>query len=456
MALVLYNTAVREKQTFTAIDDNNVRMYVCGPTVYDQAHIGNARPAIVFDTLFRLLRHIYGEDHVTYARNITDVEDKIIARASERGVTIKELTQGTTEIYHKDIGELNVLLPTVEPFATDHIPEMVEIIEKLITNGHAYEAEGHVLFDVQSMDDYGKLSGRSLKEMVAGARVEIAPYKKDAMDFVLWKPSDADTVGWEGPWGKGRPGWHIECSAMSSKHLGETFDIHGGGIDLAFPHHENEVAQSLCAHGPDTYAKYWMHNGFLQVEGQKMSKSLGNFTTIREVLNVMPGEVARLQMMSSHYRQPIDWTEQGASEARKILNRWYKLIADVGDVSGDDLSDDFLAPLMDDLNTPQAITVMHELAGKANDGDVKVARQLKAAGRIMGVLLTPAEEFLHWVPASSTDDKFDATLIEDMIVQRTDAKKNKDFASSDKIRDDLAARGIILEDTSAGTSWKYK
>ena len=459
MSLTLYNTAAREKQVFVPLDPSNVRMYVCGPTVYGEAHIGNARPAMVFDTLFRLLRHIYGEAHVTYARNITDVEDKIIDRARERNISIRELTEGTTEIYHKDTAELNVMPPTVEPRATDHIPEMIEIIEVLIEKGHAYAAEGHVLFAVASMEDYGWLSKRSMKEMIAGARVEVAPYKKDPMDFVLWKPSDEQTPGWESPWGKGRPGWHIECSAMSAKHLGETFDIHGGGIDLAFPHHENEVAQSTCAHGKGTFAQFWMHNGFLQVNGQKMSKSLGNFKTIREVLNGMNGEVARLQMLTTHYRQPIDWTESATAEAKKILDRWYRLVEPVGEVSGEDVPDALIEALSDDLNTPKAMAVMHELAAKAKTGDMQAARSLKATGRIMGVLLQEADTYFAWKPAGpadSTDKKIDPAEIETLIEDRAAAKANKDFATADRIRDDLAAGGVVLKDGPSGTTWEIE
>ena len=337
MTIQLYNTLTRSKVGFAPIDPANVRMYVCGPTVYDFAHIGNARPVIVFDVLFRLLRHVYGAAHVTYVRNITDVDDKINARAArdfpglDLNEAIRRVTEGTNAQYQADVTELGNLPPTFQPRATESLLEMIALIQRLIEGQHAYEAEGHVLFHVPSMPDYGRLSGRSVDDMIAGARVDVAPYKRDPMDFVLWKPSDAETPGWESPWGRGRPGWHIECSAMSWKHLGEVFDIHGGGIDLVFPHHENELAQSTCAHGTKAMANVWMHNGFLQVEGEKMSKSLGNFFTIRELLDKFRGENLRLQMLTTHYRQPTNWTEAGAKEARTILKGWYDLVAKVED-----------------------------------------------------------------------------------------------------------------------------
>ena len=334
-ALKIYNTLSRTKEEFRPIDSAHVRMYVCGPTVYDYAHIGNARPLIVFDVLFRLLRHLYGAEHVAYVRNITDVDDKINARAFERGISIRELTDETNKVFQADVKALGCLEPTVQPRATEHIAQMVAIIERLIASGHAYAADGHVLFDVPSMQNYGRLSRRSLDEMLAGARVDVAPYKRGDMDFVLWKPSKENEPGWDSPWGRGRPGWHIECSAMSWAHLGETFDIHGGGIDLVFPHHENEIAQSCCAFGQDVMANYWMHNGFLQVEGEKMSKSLGNFVTIHELLHTekfggrkWPGEVLRLAMLKTHYRQPIDWTVKALEEAEDLRSGSdYKLVS---------------------------------------------------------------------------------------------------------------------------------
>ncbi len=398
MTLTLYNTLTRRKEPFRPIDAKNVRMYVCGPTVYDFAHIGNARPVIVFDVLFRLLRHIYGAEHVTYARNITDVEDKINARAAEEGVSIGELTERTTRQFHADIAALGVLEPTVEPRATDHIAEMKVLIEALVANGHAYVAEEHVLFNVPSMPDYGRLSNRSLEEMEAGARVEVAPYKRDAMDFVLWKPSKAGEPSWPSPAGiatPGRPGWHIECSAMAEKHLGQVFDIHGGGIDLVFPHHENEIAQSRCAHGTPVMANVWMHNGFLQVEGEKMSKSLGNFVTINEAARravrrpAMAGRGASADMLTTHYRQPIDWTQTGCAEARlRTLDAWYELSSMTRAATS--RHPEVIAALEDDLNTPQAIAELHGLARsrQAAQGadDAAHARRLSCCRLRSGVI----------------------------------------------------------------------
>src|SRR5581483_11594775 len=361
MELKLYDTLTREKRVFHPIDPARVRMYVCGPTVYDFAHIGNARPVIVFDVLFRLLRHLYGEEHVTYVRNITDVDDKINARAAERGISIRDLTEETYKNFKSDVAALGCLPPSVEPRATEHIEEMKTLIERLVAGKHAYVAEEHVLFDVPSMPDYGKLSNRSLDEMIAGARVEVAPYKRDAQDFVLWKPSKPGEPAWPSPCGiktPGRPGWHIECSAMSWKHLGETFDIHGGGIDLVFPHHENEIAQSRCSFHTPVMANVWMHNGFLQVEGEKMSKSLGNFFTIHELLADWPGEVLRVNMLRTQYRQPIDWTLKGVEESRKLLDRWYDAI---GEEPATAVSNSVVEAIADDLNTPQAMTELHRL-----------------------------------------------------------------------------------------------
>jgi cysteinyl-tRNA synthetase len=363
MELKLYNTASRKKEVFTPLDPKNVRLYVCGPTVYDFAHIGNARPVVVFDVLFRLLRHIYGESHVKYVRNITDVDDKINARAAAEGKSIRTLTEETAKQFHADVAALGCLPPTHEPRATDFIAQMIAMIGRLIASGHAYAAEGHVLFDVSSKPDYGKLSRRSLDEMIAGARVEVAPYKKSPMDFVLWKPSPADLPGWDSPWGRGRPGWHIECSAMSEAYLGESFDIHGGGIDLVFPHHENEIAQSECAHHGARLANVWMHNGFLQVEGEKMAKSAGNFVTVNQLLQDWhgygwPGEAIRFNLLRTHYRQPLDWTLDSLDEAHKILWDWY---GKLDSVQPAEPAPSVIEALCDDLKTPQAITELHQL-----------------------------------------------------------------------------------------------
>ncbi|MBL8906190.1 MAG: cysteine--tRNA ligase [Rhizobiales bacterium] len=456
MTLKLYNTLTRTKEEFKPLDPRNVRMYVCGPTVYDYAHIGNARPVIVFDVLFRLLRHLYGADHVTYVRNITDIDDKINARAKEEGTSIRELTERTYAQFRKDIAALGVLEPTYEPRATETIPEMIAIIERLIASGHAYVAEGHVLFSVPSMKDYGRLSRRPLDEMIAGARVDVAPYKRDAMDFVLWKPSDADTPGWDSPWGRGRPGWHIECSAMSWKHLGEVFDIHGGGIDLVFPHHENELAQTRCAFGHDVMANIWMHNGFLQVEGQKMSKSLGNFVTINEVLKDWPGEVVRLNMLKTHYRQPIDWTLAGLETSARNIDTWRKVVRDMPS-SNTQVDDRFLKRLLDDLNTPDAITKLHAYVGYAREtlsyshGSPKpevAAGLLNAATMLLGFDL--GREVPTGVP-------IDETFVGRQIDTRLAARKAKNWAESDRIRDELLAMGIVLKDNKDGTtSWEVK
>ena len=462
MKLKLYNTLTRQKDVFEPLNPAGVGMYVCGPTVYDFAHIGNARPIIVFDVLFRLLRHVYGEDHVTYVRNITDVDDKINARAAAEGVSIAEVTARTTKQFHEDIAALGVLEPTVEPRATEHIAEMIAIIEKLIEGGFAYAAEGHVLFSPTAMNaangalpDYGALANRSLDEMLAGARVDVAPYKRDAMDFVLWKPSSADLPGWDSPWGRGRPGWHIECSAMSWKHLGETFDIHGGGIDLVFPHHENEIAQSCCAFSTPRMAQVWMHNGFLQVEGEKMSKSLGNFFTINELLQKWPGQVLRMQMLMTHYRQPIDWTEARCKEAMTILDRWHRAAMRHG--GGDeDMPQGVLDALADDLNTPAAINELHRLAEDSSDH--KSLRQLAAAGKFLG-LLTDWQSWRDWRPAGLAIDE---AKVSELIAARAAARSAKDWAAADRIRDELDAMGVALKDAkdpATGelvTTWEVK
>jgi len=468
VSLRLYNTLTRTKEDFAPLDPKNVRMYVCGPTVYDYAHIGNARPAIVFDVLFRLLRHLYGAGHVTYVRNITDVDDKINARAAERGISIRELTEETWRIYNDDVSALGCLPPSVTPRATEHIPEMIAMIETLIAGGHAYAAEGHVLFDVSSKADYGKLARRSLDDMIAGARVDVAPYKKGAMDFVLWKPSETGTPGWDSPWGRGRPGWHIECSAMAGKYLCETFDIHGGGIEHVFPHHENEVAQSECAHHGHPLARVWMHNGFLNVEGEKMSKSLGNFVTIREHLPAndafggrsWDGVTLRLAMLRSHYRQPIDWTVSGLVQAETILKRWkgvFRIVAVPRD-SNESPPDAFLSALRDDLNIPRAVAEMHALADKGRHGDFDAAKGLYQAGKLLGInwddVLSPqsASEVAQAVAALGDEDGSIAAA----IAARKEARKAKNFAEADRIRDELLAQGIILKDGPDGTTWEIK
>ena len=450
MELRLYDTLTREKRTFTPIDPARVRMYVCGPTVYDFAHIGNARPVIVFDVLFRLLRHVYGEKHVTYVRNITDVDDKINARAAERGISIREVTDETYKNFKEDVTTLGCLPPTVEPRATEHIDEMKTLTERLVKSGNAYVAEDHVLFHVASMKDYGRLSNRSLDEMIAGSRVEIAPFKKDPMDFVLWKPSGPGEPAWPSPAGikkPGRPGWHIECSAMSWKHLGETFDIHGGGIDLVFPHHENEIAQSRCAFHTPVMANFWMHNGFLQVEGEKMSKSLGNFVTIHDLLKDWPGEVVRFTMLQTQYRQPMNWTLSGLRESQKSLDHWYKLTADSAPGY---LCADTVDALLDDLNTPKAFAAMHELRGEAVKGAKPAAASLKASAQLIGLLQSPTQWF-GFRPASGAVDE---NKVVSLIEARNSARKAKNFKEADRIRDELATMGIVLKDSKDGTTWE--
>jgi cysteinyl-tRNA synthetase len=440
VALTLYNTMKRQKEVFEPLVADRVGMYVCGPTVYDWAHIGNARPVVVFDVLYRLLKREYGD--VKYVRNITDVDDRIIEASEASGEAIDSVTARTTQAYHDDMAALGALPPDVEPRATGHIAEMIETIETLIANGHAYEAEGHVLFDVASHPPYGELSGRNRDEMIAGARVEVAPYKKDPADFVLWKPSNDDQPGWDSPWGRGRPGWHIECSAMSRKHLGQPFDIHGGGRDLTFPHHENELAQSVCAHDTE-FVRYWIHNGFLTVEGEKMSKSLGNILTVHELLVEFPGEALRLTLMSAHYRQPLDFSRDGVRQAKHTLDRWYR-VAD-GTTEAGEFPPGVAAALDDDLNTPQAIAEMHALAA-AGDG-----AGLRAAADLLGLLGSSAE---NWFQGSDDGDA-DSAHIEDLIGRRRAAREARDFAAADRIRDELAAAGIVLEDAPDGyTEWR--
>jgi cysteinyl-tRNA synthetase len=454
--LKLYNTLAREKQAFAPIDPANVRMYVCGPTVYDYAHIGNARPIIVFDVLYRLLRHVCGADHVRYVRNITDVDDKINARAAERGITIRELTEETNRVFQEDVKALGCLEPDVQPRATEHIAQMIAIIEKLIASGHAYAADGHVLFDVPSMHDYGRLSRRSLDEMLAGARVDVAPYKRGDMDFVLWKPSKDSEPGWDSPWGRGRPGWHIECSAMSAAHLGETFDIHGGGIDLVFPHHENEIAQSRCAFGHDVMANVWMHNGFLQVEGEKMSKSLGNFVTIHELLHTekfggrqWPGEVLRLAMLRTHYRQPIDWTVKALEEAEKALRSFARLGFSDAEPSLDSEAVDILC---DDLNTPSLFAWFHTMRAQAEQGNGDFARRLISTLKALGF-----DDLFFKMTGAPGFTIEEEKLLDNAIAARLAARVAKNWAESDRIRDELAVMGVVLKDNKDGTTtWEVK
>ena len=458
MPLVLHNTLTRRKEEFRPLDPKRVRLYVCGPTVYSFAHIGNARPVIVFDLLFRVLQRLYGEGHVVYARNITDVDDKIIAAALANGETIRTLTERTQAVYQDDMAALNNLLPSVAPRATEHIPQMVRMIETLIGNGHAYAAEGHVLFAVESMEDYGKLSGRSLDELLAGARVEVAPYKRHPGDFVLWKPSSDEQPGWDSPWGRGRPGWHIECSAMSEAHLGEHFDIHGGGIDLIFPHHENELAQSVCAHGGRPFVNVWMHNAFLDLEGEKMSKSLGNIRTVHELLDQAPGEALRWAMLTAHYRDPLDWTGERLKQAKAALDRFYGALRAVAEIEPiEPMTPAVLPALEDDLNTPLAQSVLHELVtnlNKATTAQQKAEAKgaLLASGRLMGFLEQDPETWLRWRPKA--DEGLSDVEIEALIAARRQARAEKNFAEADRLRKALTDGGIILEDKPDSTIWR--
>jgi cysteinyl-tRNA synthetase len=475
MDLRLYDTLSREKRSFVPLDPNNVRMYVCGPTVYDFAHIGNARPVIVFDVLFRLLRHLYGADHVTYVRNITDVDDKINDRAARDfpglplNEAIRKVTEQTEKQFHEDVDALGSLRPTVEPRATEHIAEMRAIIERLVQGGFAYVAEDHALFSPQAMNAadtilprYGALANRSLDEMIAGARVDVAPYKRDATDFVLWKPSKPGEPSWPSPAGiktAGRPGWHVECSAMAWKHLGEQFDIHGGGIDLVFPHHENELAQSCCAFHESRMANFWMHNGFLQVEGDKMSKSLGNFVTIHELLSGWqgygwPGEALRFNMLRTHYRQPIDWTLEGLDESHKTLWNWYDWLSSVEPLP--DVPEEIVAALSDDLNTPQMISALHNLYRSGKKRELRTALGLvgfsgdrNKIGRVSAATSASGVSTARGVGKAIV-----AADVEKLLADRKEARARKDFKESDRIRDELAAMGVVIKDSKEGTTWE--
>jgi len=471
MELQIHNSMSRKKERFEPLDPGHVRMYVCGPTVYDTAHIGNARPVVVFDTLYRVLKRLY--PRVTYARNITDIDDKIIERALQRGVHIDTITEETIAAYHADMAAVGALSPDVEPRCTRTVPQMLEMIGTLVDKGHAYAAEGHVLFDVTSFADYGKLSGRSRDEQIAGSRVEVAPFKKDPGDFVLWKPSTPEQPGWDSKWGRGRPGWHIECSAMAKdvfKTL--TIDIHGGGQDLLFPHHENEIAQSVCAHGGVAFSKYWMHNGFLVVNGEKMSKSLGNFFTVRGLLDKnWPGETIRLLLLKTHYRAPLNFTEHGLAEAHGDLNRFYEALRGALDIAPSAANaDGVFAALCDDLNTAKALAETHEIVRRLNttrSADAKA--QLLDAGRLLGILRRDPEEWFKGPPIIvnisanlSGSGGISANLttaileseIEAAITARLAARKSRDFAEADRIRSDLKAKGVVLEDGPKGTTWK--
>ena len=456
MTIYLHDTLRREKVAFEPLSPGKVTMYLCGPTVYNYAHIGNARPAVVFDVLARLLRRTFA---LTFARNITDVDDKINAASVESGKPINEITARFIKAYNDDMAALGVMPPDIQPRATEHIDDMISMISTLIDNGNAYEADGHVLFDVSSFDDYGKLSKRDLREMLAGARVEVAPYKNAPQDFVMWKPSSPELPGWDSPWGRGRPGWHIECSAMSEKHLGRTIDIHAGGQDLVFPHHENELAQSSCAHGGEIFARYWLHNGFLSIDSTKMSKSLGNVLLVHEMIKKIPGEIIRLALLSGHYRQPLDWSDEVIESARKMLDRLY------GALRGIDITKDararaepgaaVLAAIEDDLNTPKALSEIFNIArqlNKSSDDDERseLAATLLASGELLGIAQGDVEA---WFSGGANND-LSAGDIEALIDKRNAARAAKDFAAADAIREQLDAGGITIEDGPSGTRWR--
>jgi len=459
MALHLHNTLSGQKELFTPIDPERVTMYLCGPTVYNYAHIGNARPAVVFDVLNRLLRHHY--PRVVFARNITDIDDKINQSAKDTGRSIKDISTEYAIAYNEDLKGLGVKMPDIEPYATDHVAEMIAMIEDLISKGHAYAAEGHVLFDVTTYEHYGELSKRSLDDMLAGARVEVAGYKKNPGDFVLWKPSDPTLPGWDSPWGRGRPGWHIECSAMAAKHLAKTIDIHCGGKDLIFPHHENEVAQSCCANDTRKFANYWVHNGFITMSDQKMSKSLGNIQLIREVLAEIKGEVARWVLLSAHYRQSVDWTPESIAQAEKTLDRIYRTLADVSELAVDPnvaIDEEVLNALDDDLNTPKAFARINQLAralANATTADEQTALKsaLLNSCELLGVLQADPAQWFADKQSAGDDIK---EQVEQLIADRKQARADKDWARSDEIRDQLDAMGVILEDSADGTRWSMK
>ena len=452
----LHNTLTGQKEDFKPIDENKVRMYVCGPTVYDHAHLGNIKTAVVFDVLYRVLCNKFGKNNVIYASNITDIDDKIINKSIQTGKSIQEITTQTYQWYLEDMTLLNVQRPNFQPKATEYVNEMIEIVKLLLQNGHAYEINGHVLFDVESMKNYGFLSGRSRKEMLAGARIEIADYKKNPADFILWKPSDDTQPGWNSPWGFGRPGWHLECSAMSSKLLGTSFDIHGGGLDLIFPHHENECAQSLCAYPDSKFANYWVHGGMLMVDGVKMSKSLGNFYTLAEILEKAPAEALRLAFLTAHYHQPFNFTFEGLEQAKQTLDKFYNAIIKNKDIAVNEnaLADArVVAALEDDLNTPLALSYIHEIVSELNketDADkvAEIKSRLLKSAELLGILYSDAEV---WFKGNSNENTAE---IEALISQRAQAKKERNFAKADEIRDTLKTMGIILEDSATGTTWK--
>ena len=448
MPLKITNTLSRTKEIFVPINKENIRMYVCGPTVYDFPHVGNARPLIIFDVLFRLLKKAFPNSKVTYVRNITDIDDKIIEASKKLNITTSELTNKVLKDFHNDCDYLGCLKPTEEPKATDHLDEMIDLIQRLIEKEFAYESNNHVYFAVSKFKDYGKLSNKNIKDLISGSRVEISENKKEPGDFVLWKPSKENEPSWDSPFGKGRPGWHLECSAMSEKYLGKHFDLHGGGLDLIFPHHENEIAQSVCANDNQKLSNYWLHNGYVTVDKQKMSKSLGNFITINELKNKYNGQVIRLAMLSTHYTQPFDWNENILENSRKSLEKWYEFYSD----EGESINDANLKYLLDDLNTPLMISNINDLYKKAKSGDTLSAKQLSSSCKILGLFNQNVEEWKN----SKKIGKMPPQEIEKLILQRNEARAKKDFKTSDKIRDLLVSKGVLIKDKDGNTLWEYK
>jgi len=448
--LNLSNTLSNKKEKFVPINNNKVGMYVCGPTVYDFSHIGNARPLVVFDVLFRLLKKIYGKNKITYVRNITDIDDKIIESSKKNNKSIEELTETITTSFHKDCKYLNCLKPSFEPKATQHIKEMITMVTNLINNKHAYENEKHVYFSVSSFEEYGKLSNKNKKELIAGSRVEISKYKKDPLDFILWKPSEANDPGWDSPWGRGRPGWHLECSVMSEKFLGKKFDIHGGGLDLVFPHHENEIAQSRCTNKTSNFANYWLHNGFVTFDKEKMSKSMGNIVAINKLRENINGQVVRLALLSSHYKQPLDWNEKLIQESQNTLDKWY---GQFEKIDSEELQDEVLNPLLEDLNTPEYISKLHLLYDESAKGNKSSKVKFLTACKLIGLL---EEDKQSWENFKKSKAKVDENFINQKIMDRNDARKKGNYKLADTIRKELETNGVVIKDKKDKTTWKYK
>jgi len=448
--LKIFNSLTKRKENFAPINKNKIGMYVCGPTVYDYPHIGNARPLVVFDVLYRLLKKIYSNDKVTYVRNITDIDDKIIESSKKNNKNIGDLTKTITASFHEDCKYLNCLKPSFEPKATEHVKEMISMVTNLIKNKHAYENEKHVYFSVSSFKEYGKLSNKNSEQLVAGSRIEVSKYKKNPLDFVLWKPSETDDPAWDSPWGRGRPGWHLECSVMSEKFLGKKFDIHGGGLDLIFPHHENEIAQSRCSNKTDNFANYWVHNGFVTFDKEKMSKSIGNIVTIHKLRENINGQVVRLALLSSHYKQPLDWNEKLIKESQNTLDKWYSQFEKIDSV---EFQEDILNPLLEDLNTPEYISKLHVLYEESSKGNKSSKVKFLSACKLIGLL---EEDKESWESFKKSKVHVDENFIKQKIIDRNKARKVGNYKLADTIRSELEKNGVIIEDKQDQTNWKYK